>query len=306
VVLIAVLAGLALLLLGDDDVSVSSPIEVGPGPLRLTVGDGQVWATSSAEGALVRIDPGTREVTGQLQLGRGIAGVAVGNGFVWVTRPQTGELLRVDPDLRRTDPDRRALMRIEIGGRPGAIVFAGGRLWIADEAGGGVSALNPPVGNVYRRSLFPRAAPLRLAAGAGGLWVSSASTGAIRRIDLGDAVGSPSIAVGRGPSGITVAAGIVWVANSRGDTVTRVDPATRVLLGEPIPVGERPGGIDAGTDTVWVANAGDGTVSRIDIADAETVGDPIDVGSEPGAVAVGEEAVWVANNGDGTVVRIEP
>jgi DNA-binding beta-propeller fold protein YncE len=197
-------------------------------------------------------------------------------------------------------------MRIALGGSPGAIVFAGGRIWVADEEGSGVSAINPPVGNVYKRGLFPRAAPLRLGAGAGGLWVSSASTGAIRRIDLGDAVGGASIAVGRGPSGITVAGGIVWVANSRGDTVTRVDPATHVLLGEPIPVGDRPGGIDAGTDAVWVANAADGTVSRIDIADADTVGGAIDVGPEPGAVAVGEEAVWVANNGDGTVVRIEP
>ncbi len=289
-----------------DDVSVSEPIEVGRGPLRLAVGEGRVWATSAADGTLAWIDPQTREVEGEVRLGRGISGVAVGEGFVWVTRPRTGELLRVDPDLPRVDPDRLARLRIKLGGRPGAIVVAGGRVWVADEAGGGVSAINPPVGKLYKRGIAPLSAPLRLGAGAGGLWVSSATTGAIRRIDLGDAVAGPAIPAGRGPSGITVAGGIVWVANSRGDTVTRVDPATRVLLGEPIVVGARPGGIDAGTDAVWVASNGDGTVTRIDIADGEVVGDPIDVGPAPGAVAVGEEAVWVANNGDGTVTRIEP
>lgn len=289
-----------------DDVSVSAPIEVGRGPLRLAVGEGGVWATSARDGTLARIDPRTRQVTGELRLGKGVSGVAVGKGFVWVTRPAAGELLRVDPDLRRADPDRRAVTRIALGGRPGAIAFAGGRVWVADEAGAGVTVVNPPAGRIYKRDLFPRAAPLRLGAGAGGLWVSSASTGSIRRIDLGEAFGETSIAVGRGPSGITVGGGIVWVTNSRGDAVTRVDPATRALLGEPVPVGDRPGGIDAGTDAVWVANAADGTVSRIDIADAETVGGAIPVGPSPGAVVVGEEAVWVANNGDGTVTRIEP
>jgi DNA-binding beta-propeller fold protein YncE len=234
-----------------------------------------------------------------MRLGRGISGVAVGEGFVWVSRPGAGDVLRVDFDTRVTS-------RIPVGGRPGAIVVAGGRVWVADEAGSGVSVINPPAGRVYKRGLFPHAAPLRLGAGAGGLWVSSASTGAIRRIDLDDAAGGLSIAVGRGPSGITVGGGIVWVANSRGDAVTRIDPATRALLGEPTPVGDRPGGIDAGTDAVWVANNGDDSVTRIDLGDGEPVGDPIGVGSRPGAVVVGEEAVWVANNGDGTVTRIEP
>ncbi len=80
---VAVLAGgiaLALLLFGGDDVSVSSPIEVGSGPLRLAVGDGRVWVTSATDGTLSWIDPQTREVEGEVRLGRGISGVAVGEG----------------------------------------------------------------------------------------------------------------------------------------------------------------------------------------------------------------------------------
>ena len=59
-------------------------------------------------------------------------------------------------------------------------------------------------GKVYRRGIVPHAAPLRLAVGAGGLWVSSASTGAVRRIDLGDAAAGAPILAGRGPAGVTV------------------------------------------------------------------------------------------------------
>jgi streptogramin lyase len=298
-VIAAIVAGVVYL--GGDGVSVSAPIEIGDPPLRLAVGLEAVWVTSAADGALSRIDPETHAVAGApLRLGRGIAGVTTGAGAVWVSSPRRGEVLRVDP------PSARVTERIEVGGRPGAIVFAGGRVWVADDGGAGVTAINAQGGRVYKRGLPPLVAPLRLAVGAGGVWVSSASTGAVRRIDLSAATAGPPIAVGRGPAGITVGGGLVWVANSRSETVTRVDPSIRAILGDPIQVGARPGGIDAGTETVWVANSDDGSVSRIDIESGKAIGDPVSVGPDPGAVAVGEEAVWVADNGDGAVTRIEP
>jgi DNA-binding beta-propeller fold protein YncE len=299
-VAVAALIAVVLLLLGGEDVSVSAPIEVGDGPLRLAVGDGSVWVTSAADGTLSRIDPETEATVGApLPLGAGVSGVAVGDGSVWVSSPRTGSVLRVDPARRRT-------MKISVGGRPGAIVVGGGRVWVADEDGGGIAAINPAGNRVFKRGLVPRATPLRLAVGAGAVWASSASTGAVRRIDFGTASADAPIPVGRGPAGVTVGGGLVWVASSRADQISRVDPATRALLGEPIAVGAGPGGIDAGTDTVWVANSRDDTVTRIDIESAEPIGNAIGIGPNPGAVVVGEKAVWIANNGDGTVTRIEP
>jgi len=291
----------AVLLLGGGGPSVSAPIEVGRPPLRLAVGAGSVWATSAVDGTLSRIDPEARRVSGApLHVEKGVAGVTTGAGAVWVSSPRRGEVLEVDPATEEVTA------RIDVGGRPGAIVFGAGRVWVADDEGGGVSAINPAGPRVFRREIAPHVAPLRLAFGAGAVWVSSASTGAVRRIDPATATVGRPIPVGRGPAGLTVGAGFVWVADSRSDQVTRVDPATRTLVGLPIPVGGRPGGIDAGTSTVWVANSADGTVSRIGIESGETEGDPIGVGQQPGAVAVGESAVWVADNGDGTVTRIKP
>ena len=149
---------------------------------------------------------------------------------------------------------------------------------MADEDGSGVTAINAISGKIYKRAIAPHAAPLRLAVGAGGLWVSSASTSAVRRVILGSAVAGDPILAGRGPAGVTVAGGLVWVANSRSGTVTRIDPSLHAILGDPISVGGSPGGIDAGPETVWVANSADDTVSRIDIASAEPTGGPISVG----------------------------
>jgi DNA-binding beta-propeller fold protein YncE len=297
---VATVMAIVFLLLGGDDVSVSEPIDIGRGPLRLAVGAETVWVTSAGNGALTGIDNETGEIVSPpMSVGADVAGVAVGERSVWVSSPRTGSVLRVDPFTR-------SRARIRVGGRPGAIVYGGGRVWVADQAGRGITAINPPGNTVFKRGIPPRAAPLRLAVGAGAVWASSASTGAVRRIDFGAAAADPPIKIGRGPAGVTVGGGLVWVASSRANQVARVDPATQTLFGEPVEVGERPGGLDAGTSVVWVANSVEGTVTRIDIGSGETIGDPIAVGLRPGAVAVGGEAVWVANNGDGTVTRIEP
>jgi DNA-binding beta-propeller fold protein YncE len=301
---VAVLAGLAVLVLtlfGGDGIDVSKPIAVGGAPLRIAAADDAIWVSSEPDGTLSRLDPNTGEPVGKpLRLGVGISGVAIGGGSVWVSDPPTGEVLRVDPE------SGEVLARIDVGGHPGPVAFGGGRLWVADDDGAGVSAINAAGGDVYRRHIAPHVAPLRLAVGAGGLWVSSASTGAVRRIDLSSLhVGAP-IPAGRGPAGVTVANGLVWVANSRGGTVSKVDPSIHAVVGDPIEVGDRPGGIDAGTSAVWVASAAEDSVIRIDLESGERVGAPIEVGSEPGAVAVGAEAVWVADNGEGAVTRIEP
>jgi DNA-binding beta-propeller fold protein YncE/predicted Ser/Thr protein kinase len=299
--LAAVVAAVALIVsfFGDEGVSVSAPIAVADPPLRLAVGPETVWATSAADGTLSGIDPDTQRVISKLRVGRGVSGVTIGAGSVWVSNPHAGTVLRIDPPGRVT-------ARIAVGGSPGAIVSGGGRIWVADEDGAGITAIDPQRARILRRGLAPHAAPLRLAVGAGGLWVSSASTATVRRIDLGTMSVDAPILAGRGPAGVTVGHGLVWVANGRSTTVTRIDPATHSTLGDPIEVGERPGGIDAGTSAVWVATATDNSVTRLDLASGNPIGDPIRVGPQPGAVVVGSEAVWIANNGDGTVTRIEP
>jgi streptogramin lyase len=302
---LALIAAMVVLVLALVDsgggVHASKPIPVGAAPLRIAADDEAIWVTSQPDGTLTRLDPESGEAVGRpFRLGAGISGVAVGAGSVWVTDPPRGEILRVDPQ------SGEVLKRIAVGGSPGAIAFGGGDVWVADDDGAGVSAVAAKSGRVLRRGLPPRAEPLRLAVGQGGLWVSSASTGSVRRIDLNTFRIDSPIPVGRGPAGVTVAHGLVWVANSRSNTVTKADPSIHAVIGDPIEVGARPGGIDAGNTTVWVASAAEDAVTRIDLESGERSGAPIEVGSEPGAVAVGDTAVWVADNGEGAVTRIEP
>lgn len=296
----AIVAAVLFLLFGSEDPEVSAPIEIGTPPLRLAAGPETIWVTSERDGTLTRLDPETGEEKGRpIRLDRGVSGVAVGGKWTWVANPRRGELLRLDPR------DGDVLKTIPVKGEPGPIALGGGRVWLADETGRGVTAVNSEGGSVYRQGLPPQAESLRLAFGGRGLWATIADAGVVRRIDPNTLLAGEPIRVGRGPAGVVVADGFVWVANSRSGTVSKVDPSLRDVVAA-IEVGGHPGGIDAGTSTLWVANAADGTVSRIDLETGEIEGDPIAVGPRPGAVAVGGDAVWVANNGDGTVTRIEP
>jgi serine/threonine-protein kinase len=299
--LAAIVVAVVLLTSGGSGMSVAAPVAIGKPPLRIAAGSEKIWVLSEPEGTLTRIDAESDEITGPpIDLGRGVAAVAVGGGSVWVTDARTGELLRVD------DESGRVTERIDVGGHPGPLVYGGGRVWVADTEGAGITAVNAKGGRIVRRRLPPHTAPLRLATGAGGLWVSNATTDTVRRIDLSTfALGTP-IPAGRRPAGITVADGLVWVAATRSEAVTRVDPSIAAVSGPPIPVGKQPGGIDAGTSAVWVTLAGEDAVRRLELPSGEPDGGPIAVGPEPSAIAVGQTAVWVVNDGDGSVTRIEP
>lgn len=116
-----------------------------------------------------------------------------------------------------------------------------------------------------------------------------------------------------------VAAGRVWAAAGR--SIRRIDPATNLLTGPPIPVRGRPQGVAAGPGGVWVASGfGDARSQRA--APPGTSGRPVGVISRidprtgavaltrevvafPEHVATGSGQVWLTSD-DGTAARLDP
>jgi YVTN family beta-propeller protein len=99
----------------------------------------------------------------------------------------------------------------------------------------------------------------------------------------------------------------VYVANSRANTVSVIDPQENRAL-TTLPVQSTPWGVAVSPDGRWVyvTHNGTGTVSAIETASNE-VKRTIRVGLEPRGVAVGSDGkVFVANYGNGTVSVIDP
>ena len=289
------------LLLGSEGPESPAPIAVGTPPLRVAAGAQAVWVTSEKDGTLTRLDPETGEVLGgrparhrhlrrrdrqQMDLG---------------DRPAGGT--SCSASTRRA---AASCKRIDLAGEPGPFALGGGRVWVADEGGAGITAVNAESGR--RLPARPAAAGARTAPRLG------------RRRPLGQrsptatscaaSTPAPSSPASRSGSAAAPPGSPSPTASSGSPTA-----ATAGLQGRParlqrgrdwFAVDGHPGGIDAGTSTVWVADTRRRHGRKIDLESGEAEGDPIEVGPEPGAVAVGGDAVWVANNGDGTVTRIEP
>jgi YVTN family beta-propeller protein len=280
---------------------VVAPIPVGTLPGGVSFGSGSVWVANRGDKTLSQIDPFTMAVVKTIPLG-GLTpdAVAAVPGAVWVFDGASGSVLRIDPDVGTVAQKIQATGSFSPSGGGGAIAVGGGAVWAVDSSSTLVRVA-PSRGHVVRD--FAGRNPLGLVYGAGALWVANHSENNVYRFDpkrIGRAafstpacgrraVGRCSLAVGRGPSGITFGGGYIWVADTDDDAVTRIDPRTNVTT--TIKVGRSPVAVAFGDDAVWVANGDGHSVSRIDSGSLKVK--TIHVGHSPAGVAFGQGLVWV-------------
>jgi DNA-binding SARP family transcriptional activator/ABC-type branched-subunit amino acid transport system substrate-binding protein len=176
------------------------------GARRLAVTPGAVWAVG-ADGAVIRIDPGSGEVVAVVRSLRATAVVAtrdtawaltvdhavvpisaqsnragvpidvpvadigsfaVGGGALWVTDPAAGVLWRIEPG---TEVRRRA---IRVGNGAGAVVYGNGAAWVANGLSGSVLRIDPVGGRVDKRIAID-GIPRDLTIAGRSLWVGVAT-----------------------------------------------------------------------------------------------------------------------------------
>jgi YVTN family beta-propeller protein len=113
------------------------------------------------------------------------------------------------------------------------------------------------------------------------------------------------IGVARGPVGVSVNAGIVWVASKSG-TLTTVDPQTNRSIVQ-IPVGGEPSDIAVANDLAWYSDSADGTVKRVSTDTHQFVGAPVSIASQGHIdVDIGPQGtVWAAGTDAGTLYAID-
>jgi hypothetical protein len=286
----------------------------------MVAGDGAVWIVGSGAERpyeLLRIDPGTLEVTDRISLGfadAGLepAGLAVGDGSVWISvrvakdgrwdlRP--GELLRVD-EATGTVADRYS-----IAPNPSGLAVANGSVWLA-EASGDVARIDPSTGRVIdevRVGDMPRA----IVPAFGSLWVTrSYGEGSLVRLDPASGRIEATF-----PDVTNISAGStgVWV-QGQGEpngAIRLIDPATDAFVGEPIGLQIQPAYVAEGGGQTWLAawvadpstpsdgvipgfaDPGTFTVSPIDPDTGEPLGDPIDVcQGSPGQPVIAYGGLW--------------
>jgi peptide/nickel transport system substrate-binding protein len=146
--------------------------------------------------------------------------------------------------------------------------------------------------------------PVRIAAGAGALWVANGDAGTVSRIDPVGRTAVQTINVGSAPAGIAFGDNAAWVANATDGTLSRINTDTNTVV-DTIPGLLGPRGVAYGEGAIWVATLDDRSVTRVDTA-TNTVAKTIPTGGTPTAIAVGAGSVWVTNEAGSSVLQISP
>jgi YVTN family beta-propeller protein len=145
--------------------------------------------------------------------------------------------------------------------------------------------------------------PGGIASGEGAVWITDNADDMLLQVDSARQV-ADKIPVGRGPAGVTVAGGEVWVANQFDGTVSEINPAAGTVVAT-VRVGIGPDAITSGFGSVWVANVTSNTLSRIDQVSGHVVA-TIALGSAPARLAAGDGGIWATSTETGRLLLVDP
>jgi DNA-binding beta-propeller fold protein YncE/predicted Ser/Thr protein kinase len=146
-------------------------------PLRLAVGAGGLWASSSSTASVRRIDLGTLAPGEPILAGPRPAGITIAQGGVWVTNPPGGMVTEIDPSLREV----RA--QVTVGSKPGGIDAGTSALWVANAADGTVTKIDLDSGEVEGDAIKVGPEPGAVAVGGDAVWVANNGDGTVTRIE---------------------------------------------------------------------------------------------------------------------------
>ncbi len=221
-------------------------------------------------------------------------------------------MLRHDPELappRRRPPSRRRF--------PRALLVAAAAAVLAGGAAFAVSRVTAPdsldgidenaVGRIDTREsnivaqYLVGREPRALAAGGGSIWVADTRDQTVSRLDP-DQNRVVTIPVGSDPVAVAFGDGALWVAERGDSTVAQISPASNKVTRR-IERINAPSSLAVGHGAVWVGSAVDRSVTRVGTDGSEVV---LHLGGPPTAIAVGAGAVWIASEETGTLFRVEP
>jgi ABC-type transport system substrate-binding protein/DNA-binding SARP family transcriptional activator len=269
-----------------SDGTVRAAVPIGEPPTALAYGAGSLWAVSSTQDRVYRIDPKHRFVE-PIAVGGSPVSIAVTNQDAWVVNSADGTVSRIS-----TKTDTLVGAPITVGVLPRAIAVGPSGVWVANVSDATVQRINPETDTVDL-TVDVGGASSALAVTSHAVYVADEQQRTVTRLDprTGEQIGAP-IATGSGPSALAATPDALWVVDSGDQTVQRIGLTTGAVSAT-IPVGDGADGIAVNDGRIWVSTRYDGAVSEIDPT-TNTLVHRRSIGASPTALAAGGNGVWAA------------
>ncbi len=178
----------------------------------VAVDEHAVWLAGGRR--LIRVDPDSGEVVESIAVPDHVDGLATAGGDVWALSSTEGALIRIDPVTTEIRDRISMPSDLASGPHKLSISADTDFIWVLDGSTATVVKIDPSLHDIVETYRLPAGrGSLSLAAGEGAAWISNAFDGTITRID-GQTSEIASIAVSAysSPKGVTVAGGLVWVS----------------------------------------------------------------------------------------------
>ncbi|MGZ4332886.1 MAG: ABC transporter substrate-binding protein [Gaiellaceae bacterium] len=274
----------------DPSGKVTKSVAVGSTPVALAASSNALWVANLDDRTITHVDPSTGKALATISVGGVPAGIAASKGSVWVAtgsnevdridpvynrltknhvvktigsflygatdRPAVlayGSLWVVHPDgyVQQVDPKSlKVKTTVDVGNDPSAIAAGADYVWVANQADGTVTRIDPTT--LFTTTIPVGHGPAAVAIGPGGVWVANSGDDAVVRIDPSTNAVAASVRVGSSPGAVLATPGAVWVANAGDETVMRIEPASGKVT-KTIHLGGTPAALASASDRVWVA-----------------------------------------------------
>jgi class 3 adenylate cyclase/streptogramin lyase len=237
-------------------------------PTGVAAGLGSVWVTNAfgAGGGAVspvsKMDPGTLQFASSFEVPPGSASIAVGAGAIWVADQYGGRVIRFDPV---TGTRQQVSLSTSKGSNPGvqpSFVTVGRTppeyVWVADPLDTSIYRIDPSAGPAsHPQTLQIAGHPTEIAATDTTVWVTSEQDNRLFALDAKSGATRTTVGLNgagcRGPRGVAVGSGGVWVACTLSRELVEVSTSSLRIIGT-LPVAGSPDAVTAdGSGAVWVA-----------------------------------------------------
>lgn len=222
-------------------------------PVGVAVTGSAVWVMDGA-GDLSKVDPSYDRVAWTRPLAASCCGFTdtlaprpalTAFGSIWVVDPD-GVVARVDPHTGRK------VASVDVGNLPSALAAGAGSIWVANNADGTVTRIDPAT--LLTTTIPVGHGPAAVAVNAAGAWIANAGDNTLVRIDPETNAVTGSTRVGGEPTALLATPKALWVANADDGTIMRLDPRTG-RLEETIHLAGTPDALASAAGRVWVALA---------------------------------------------------
>lgn len=261
--------------------------------------DGVLWVADDEGGVVHRLDPADGDALGDpVEVSPQPIALAAGGGLLWVAHAG-GTVTAID-----TATAKPRYEPFDIGGVIVAVAADGDRAWVGDIEAGTVRSIDAATGLLGPAVRVP-AGVVRLELADQVLWVSGLGA-AITPVHTGSRVVGEAVPVGDAPIGMAASNGVLWVANSDSDSVSRVDVASGARRGADAAVGNAPIAIAIVGDEAWSLDQDGASLTRLDARSAVRLGSPVELPTRPRGLAVSPAGVWVVGVDPSVVVLYPP